>query len=46
MMLSNLVGMVVLTLVGTILGFMLGFITAAGMNEQTKEDERNGGNEC
>ena len=45
MMLDTLVGMVVLAFVGLILGYFMGFITAAGMNEQTKEEENNGSTE-
>lgn len=43
MAIDRIVGMIVLAFVALILGYFMGFVTAAGMNEQEKEEENNGG---
>ena len=42
MMVDVIIGMIVLAFVALIIGWFLGFFTAAGMNEQDKEDRENG----
>ena len=42
MAIDRIVGMIVLAFVALILGYFMGFITAAGMNEQEQEEENNG----
>lgn len=42
MAIDRIVGMIVLAFVALIMGYFMGFITAAGMNEQDKEEENNG----
>ena len=42
MMVDVIIGMIVLAFVALIIGWFLGFFTAAGMNEQDKEEENNG----
>ena len=42
MAIDRMVGMIVLAFVALILGYFMGFCTAAGMNEQEKEEENNG----
>ena len=38
-MVDVIIGMIVLAFVALIIGWFLGFFTAAGMNEQDKEDK-------
>ena len=45
MMVDAIIGMIVLAFVALIIGWFLGFFTAAGMNEQDKEDRENGSTE-
>lgn len=45
MMVDAIIGMIVLAFVALIIGWFLGFFTAAGMNEQDKEDKNNGSTE-
>ena len=45
MMVDVIIGMIVLAFVALIIGWFLGFFTAAGMNEQDKEDRENGSTE-
>ena len=42
MMVDVIIGMIVLAFVALILGYFMGFCTAAGMNEQEQEEENNG----
>ncbi len=42
MAIDRIVGMIVLAFVALILGYFMGFCTAAGMNEQEQEEENNG----
>lgn len=44
-MVDVIIGMIVLAFVALIIGWFLGFFTAAGMNEQDKEDRENGSTE-
>lgn len=44
-MVDAIIGMIVLAFVALIIGWFLGFFTAAGMNEQDKEDKNNGSTE-
>lgn len=45
MMVDAIIGMIVLAFMALIIGWFLGFFTAAGMNEQDKEDKNNGSTE-